>query len=150
MGLLFIVACLGSSCNSVQEKTLLKKASKIHQESVQIESTLNKKLKELVEKKNSINIQGRALSTEELTFVDIIEQLELTYQSWKENFQNSAALYNFTDGHSSANRNGAMAYNASNKTGAKSIYSSQVELNNDIIILQKEVESTYKKWINEV
>ena len=150
MGTLLIFIFLFSSCNSSQEKTLLNKASKVHQESAQIESNLNGKLQELVQKKNSINIQGRALSTEELTFVDVIENLESSYQLWKENYQQSAVLHDLTASIENGGPAGEMAYGSSNKTSAKDIYSNQVELKTSIEALKEEVENTYEKWINEV
>ena len=93
MVLTLLVCLFGSSCNTSQEKTLLRKATKVHQESATIEADIDQKLRELIQKKNSINIQGRALTTEELTFVDIIENLESTYNDWRKNYESSASMH---------------------------------------------------------
>ncbi len=150
MGPMLIFAFLASGCNSIQEKTFLNKASKVHEESAKIESNLNKKLKELVQKKNSINIQGRALTTEELTFVDVIENLESSYQLWRENYQKSALLHDLTVANEPGGPSGEMVYGSGNKTSAKDVYSNQLELRDSIEALKEKVENTYEKWINEV
>ncbi len=148
MVLPLLVCLLGSSCNTSKEKTLLRKATKIHEESASIEAGLNEKLKELVQKKNSINIQGRALTTQELTFVDIIENLESAYTDWRKNYQNSSSMYNLTA--DVAQNSPPTVLGSSSKVNAKDIYATQLGLHEDITDLKHRVETTYEKWINEV
>lgn len=145
---LLLCCLLGSSCSTSQEKTLLKKAMKVHEESASIEADFHLKLKELIQKKNSINIQGRALSTEELTFVDVIEKLENSYSKWKENYETSANLHALSN--ETAKGVATTDFLSKNKVNAKDIYSNQLELKKTISTLKEEVETTYEEWINEV
>ena len=41
-------------------------------------------LDELTQRKNSLNIQGRALSQEELSFIEQVEALEYRFREWAE------------------------------------------------------------------
>ena len=148
MVLTLLVCLFGSSCNTSQEKTLLRKATKVHQESATIEADINQKLKELIQKKNSINIQGRALTTEELTFVDIIENLESTYNRWRENYETSATMHALSQ--EKAQAPGPGAYGGDSKFNAKDVYANQVTLHEGISDLKEQVEQTYERWINEV
>lgn len=79
--------CFAASCNSVSEEDqkLLKEAAEVHQKAVDIEQQVTPKLDALVQQKNQINIQGRALTTEETEFVKKVESLESSYAYWQEN-----------------------------------------------------------------
>ncbi len=146
IGALLLVCLFVSSCHNNPETTLLKKATKVHQESAAIEDNLNEKLQELIQKKNSINIQGRALTTQEMTFVDIIETLESNYLGWKEQFSNSATLHSLSGTTKARDQDPPK----SDSVDPKEIYANQIELHYDIVSLREEVEDTYEKWINEV
>ena len=140
-----ILLALCCSCHGTQEKALMRKANQLHEEAAHIEADLNGKLKELIQKKNSINIQGRALTQEELAFVDVIENLESNYHQWKELYQQSAAIDQLPTNEANLVETGAMEANK-----AKDIYANQISLKDNISKLKEEVEATYKKWINEV
>lgn len=139
-----MVCLILCSCSSNQEKTLLKKASKVHLESASIESDLHEKLNTLIQKKNSINIQGRALSSKELEFVDQIEQLEMTYLKWKDRFQTSENQHDFQSQTQQASIPVASGVNA------REVYATQVSLKENISKLKEDIESMYEKWMNEV
>ena len=141
-----ILLALFGSCHGTQEKALMKKANQLHEEAASIEADLNDKLRELIQKKNSINIQGRALTQEELAFVDVIENLESNYHQWKEMYQQSAALDQLPT-KPEVNQI-EVGPNQTNK--AKDIYAKQINLKDNISKLKEDVEATYKKWINEV
>lgn len=81
---LFII--IGScSSNKHVNTEMLDKAYNIHQEAAQIEKEIQPKVAELTNLKNSINIQGRALTEEEISKVNQIEKLEASLAYWKEN-----------------------------------------------------------------
>lgn len=48
-------------------------------------------LDQLVQQKNRVNIQGRALSAGEIAFVEAVERLEADYDAWKEVGNRTAA-----------------------------------------------------------
>ena len=81
-----LAALLVTACNtSKKEDPQLKEAADVHLEAMQIEKQMKPQLAELVQLKNSINIQGRELTAEEIALVQQIEALEASYSFWEEN-----------------------------------------------------------------
>lgn len=81
-----LAALLITACNTSQkENPQLKEAADVHLEAMQIEKQMKPQLAELVQLKNSINIQGRELTAEEIALVQQIEALEASYAFWEEN-----------------------------------------------------------------
>lgn len=75
-----------TACNSAKkENPALKEAAETHEQAIQIEKQVAPQLEELIQIKNSINIQGRALTQEEQTLVQEIENIEASYTYWEEN-----------------------------------------------------------------
>ena len=60
-------------------------ASQIYNESIEIEKEIDPRFEALEQTKNSINIQGRALTEEEIKFTREIDLLGLSLKYWKEN-----------------------------------------------------------------
>ena len=84
--MLFTLAILVIKCQPAQdEKALLGEAAKIHNEAVQIEIQIQPQLEQLVQQKNSIQIQGRALSEEEMTFVQLVDGLQASMDWFNKN-----------------------------------------------------------------
>lgn len=59
------------------------KVTEMHDASRQIEKAVAPKLEQLVQQKNGISIQGRALTPEEMAFTAKVSDLEATYANWK-------------------------------------------------------------------
>jgi len=84
--LFFIMLFLVAACNSEnQDEAKMQQAAEIHAESVALEQEIKLQLETLVQAKNSINVQGRALTEEEQSFVKKVEQLEQSYDFWEAN-----------------------------------------------------------------
>ena len=81
---LILIIFLISGCTSNNEKILLE-ASEIHDQSLEIEKEVNSKFDSLKQTSNSINIQGRALTEEEIKFTREVELLGLSLDYWQEN-----------------------------------------------------------------
>lgn len=79
--LLSIIACSGES----EEHKILHKASDIHVEALKIKKELEPDLEKLRQISNRIQIQGRALSAEELRFTKSVAALESRLAYWEEN-----------------------------------------------------------------
>lgn len=62
----------------------LVKANDIREQALEIAAGLQGDLKQLVQLKNQINLQGRILYDKEITFVNQVEGLETKYEVWKE------------------------------------------------------------------
>ena len=80
---MLLVLVLG--CNNTKEDSLLAEAAKIHEQAAKIEQQIRPQVSALVQQKNSINVQGRALAPEEIAFVQTVESIEAGHQFWKEN-----------------------------------------------------------------
>ncbi len=73
------------SCNiSRKESPELQEAAKVHTQAIKIEKELKPQLEQLIQIKNSINVQGRALTSQELALVTQIESIEHSYAFWEE------------------------------------------------------------------
>ena len=67
--------------------SLVERVNELHRASRQIESEVAPKLEDLIQQKNSINIQGRALTSEEIEFSGKVSELEATFARWKEGME---------------------------------------------------------------
>ncbi len=76
-----IFSCNSNSVNDPQ----LVEAAAIHEEALKIGEDVQPLIKELVQRRNSLSIQGRALTQEEQNFVDRIYALESSFENWKNN-----------------------------------------------------------------
>jgi len=84
--LFVIVLFLVAACSSEdQDEAKIQQAAEIHAESVALEQEIKPQLEALVQAKNNINVQGRALTAEEQSFVKKVEQLEQSYDFWEAN-----------------------------------------------------------------
>ncbi len=83
--LILMLIALTLGCNSTKEDPLLAEAAKIHEQAAKIEQQIRPQVAALVQQKNSINVQGRALAPEEVAFVQTVESIEAGHQFWKEN-----------------------------------------------------------------
>jgi hypothetical protein len=78
---LSIFACGGEST----EHKILHQASDIHLEALKIKKELEPNLEQLRQLNNSIQIQGRALTPEEIKFAKEVNALESRLSHWEEN-----------------------------------------------------------------
>jgi hypothetical protein len=81
---LILITSLIFGCSSGNEK-ILKEASELHEQSLNIEKEVLSKFEELEQAKNSINIRGRALTEEEIKFTREVDLLGLSLNYWLEN-----------------------------------------------------------------
>lgn len=83
---LFAFLLLSSSCQrgNSSEAQLLSQAAALHQEALRIDQEVKPQLEELIQQSNSIQIQGRALSGEEIRRVEAIDAVRSSY-AWFEN-----------------------------------------------------------------
>lgn len=82
-GLLIGIAAV--SCNtSSNTDAKLNEAAQMYREALAIEKNAEPVLEELIQKRNSLSVQGRALSQEEQNFIDEVYALEEQFNEWKE------------------------------------------------------------------
>ncbi len=134
--LLFLVF----ACNPVQEKASIKEARQIHEEISKIDAQLNEKLKTLIQKKNSINIQGRMLNEKELAFIDQIESLESDYLDWKNQFKQSTADIETQAAESQA---------SSQPVSARKMLDTQETLKAKILEIKKNIDGAYNALVKD-
>lgn len=85
LSFLFFAIMLASCSGSSSVDPLLQEAFDYHMEAMDIEKTLAEKLKEIETKKNSIQIQGRALTEDEMNFLDSANRTSSIYEIWQNN-----------------------------------------------------------------
>ncbi len=78
--LFLLTAC----ANRLPRQYLLQQAAQLHQEAVKTGEKVREQLEALTQRKNSLNIQGRALTPEELDFIRQVEALEYRFREWAE------------------------------------------------------------------
>lgn len=82
----FSFALILSACNTgAASDPLLVEAFDFHTKAIEVEKIFVPKLEELRNKKNGIQIQGRALTEDEMSFIDATNRMESTYESWQKN-----------------------------------------------------------------
>jgi hypothetical protein len=108
----------------------LKEASEIHDQSLEIEKEVAKKFDSLEQISNSINIQGRALTEEEIKFTREVELLGLSLNYWQEN-------------HLEVPQNDELGKNNHSevKFSAQDILTIQQEFNDSIIAIQAKLKT---------
>lgn len=81
----FLYILILLACNSAKkENPALKEAAQTQEQALQIEKQVVPQLEELEQIKNSISIQGRALTPKEQTLLQQIERIQASYAAWKE------------------------------------------------------------------
>jgi len=76
----FLISCTGGK-KSVDDP-ILKEAFALHMEATEIEKKLSPLIDDLRNQKNGIQIQGRALSEEEMKFMDTVNNIEKIFSTW--------------------------------------------------------------------
>ncbi len=77
-----LVAC-GQA--SKKENPMLAEAAEIHAQAIRMEQTMKPNLDALIQIKNNLNVQGRALTPQEQDLITQIESLVARYAYWEEN-----------------------------------------------------------------
>lgn len=83
---LSILSCNNDTTAKTDQKDqeILKEAAKIHNEAINIGLALAPQLEQFRQTKNSINIQGRALTPVELKFVEKVDRLNASHNYWQQ------------------------------------------------------------------
>ncbi|MBK8705210.1 MAG: hypothetical protein IPN33_17670 [Saprospiraceae bacterium] len=74
--ILLLLPLLLPACQSQRQQKMLRQSAAAHDEALMYRETLMSELAQLTQRKNSINIQGRALTEAEIRFVTEVENLE--------------------------------------------------------------------------
>ncbi len=72
------------------QPSLEKEINELHAASVKLGDEFAPKLEELVQRSNGINIQGRALTPEEMEFTGAVATLQDVFATWKEDMETVA------------------------------------------------------------
>lgn len=79
-----MASCNGSSSSATADP-LLQEAFDYHMEAMSVEKNVKEKLETIRSKKNNIQIQGRALTEDEMTFLDAANRMQSVYEIWTDN-----------------------------------------------------------------
>jgi len=96
---LVFIAALLCSCQSPQPADAEADAAKIHLEIIAIEAALAGKVDSLIQLRNQLAIQGRALTPEEIAFNNQVTGIEASMSYWRDNLPEPAGLEHDHSGH---------------------------------------------------
>ena len=125
---LILLACGGS-----EEDKLLHEAADIHMEAIKIQKEMEPELEQLRQMSNSIQIQGKELTQEEITFTKEVTSLERRLQYWEENHIEVPGFEHGEHDHSGHNHNHDHSHGTEFHLPAS-----------DILIIQKEFRDSIK------
>jgi protein involved in sex pheromone biosynthesis len=74
------------------ESGLEQKINDLHASSREVEKEVLPKMEELVQQKNSLNVQGRALTEAEITFTGKVGELEQTLAQWQKGMEDAEKM----------------------------------------------------------
>ncbi|MEN0005959.1 MAG: hypothetical protein AAF798_17545 [Bacteroidota bacterium] len=81
---LLMAACQDSAAEKEANK-ILEQAAAIHMEAVKVGSAITPKMEELIQRRNSLNVEARELTEEELAFTAKVDAIERSYQWYEDN-----------------------------------------------------------------
>ena len=103
--IVIFVAALLCSCQSSQPAGN-DDAEKIHLEIIAIEAALAGKVDSLIQLRNQLAIQGRALTPEEIAFNNQVTGIEASISYWRDNLPEPAGLEHDHSGHNNDHNHG--------------------------------------------
>ncbi len=80
------------ACGSLRDKQLIEESSIIKEQIEQSIAGIEKKIEPLTQHANGINVQGRALTTEEIAITSRISGVEESFYNWKKEYQEALEL----------------------------------------------------------
>jgi len=104
--ILFLIAALLCSCQPSQPAGADGDAAKIHLEIIAIEAALAGKVDSLIQLRNQLAIQGRALTPEEIAFNNQVTSIEASISYWRDNLPEPAGLEHDHSGHNHDHNHG--------------------------------------------
>lgn len=94
------LSILLTSCfNQAKNDPLLKEAFEFHTQAMDVEKNTNLVMDNLLNRKNSIQVQGKALSEDDMGFIDAVNRVESLLTSWKDNRVEVPGFEHGHDGH---------------------------------------------------
>lgn len=141
MRFLFLAVMITSlaACGSSQkDKDILEEAWKVHTEAMEIEQNIKPQLEELAQLKNSINVQGRALTPEEIKLIEQIEAIENSYAYWETHHLEVPGHEHDHQDHAHHDHN----HGAKLELSPQDMLSVQREFRDSIISIRERVEAT--------
>jgi hypothetical protein len=135
---LVLSACSGKSA----DKQMLEEAAAIHLEADQLQQAVKPLIDELVQRKNSINIQGRALQAEELDFLAGVESVETAYRFYIDNHAEVPGFEHHDHDHDHGHHHGPQT-----KITAKHALAIQQELRDSLLSAKGRAEALLQRGL---
>ena len=143
--LIFLIASIQACGGESKENKILHKAADLHMEAVQIKKEIEPKLEELKQLGNSIQIQGRALTQEEIDFSKAVNAIEGRLKYWNENHVEVPGFEHAGEDHESHNHEHNHDHGTQLNLPAPDILILQKELRDSIIRIQRSIEGLLVK-----
>lgn len=137
--LLTVTVMVLAACGSSQkDKAILEEAGEVHTEAMEIEQNIKPQLEELAQLKNSINVQGRALTPEEIKLVERIGSIQNSYAYWETHHMEVPGHEHDHQDHAHHDHN----HGAKLELSPQDMLSVQREFRDSIISIRERVETT--------
>jgi hypothetical protein len=85
LAVVLLTGLITVSCNATStQNAQMKQAAAVYEEALALGEKVTPLIEELVQRRNSLSVQGRALSREEQNFINRVYALEERFSKWKE------------------------------------------------------------------
>lgn len=141
-----LVVCLSLllSCEENAEDKILHEAHDIHLEAFKIKQAVAPQIEQLLQRSNSIQVQGRTLTEEEINFTTQVDNLAKQFEYWEENHLEVPGFEHEGHDHSghdhSHDHNHASGFNFP----ASDMLILQKEFKDSIVVIQQRAELLLK------
>ena len=125
-----------------KEKVILKEASDIHNEAINLGLKIAPQLEAMKQRRNQINIQGRALTEEETQFTTKVDQVESSHQFWLEHLIEVPGFGHDHDhhGHDHSGHDHSHGHSDQPTLSANQMLLAQKDIRDSIIMIKNRIE----------
>lgn len=130
-----LIGCAGQDENEM----LLKQANEIHLEAIKLNKTIQPNLEKVIQLKTQIKEKGEERNKEEEVFIKRVEQLERSYNYWKENHVEVPGFEHHDHDHHDHDH--SHDHGATLEVSAEDMLLIQQEFKDSIIMISKRLEA---------
>ncbi len=143
LSFLFAV-CLFFSCGENAEDKILHEAHNIHLEAFKIKQAVSPQIEQLLQRSSGLQIQGRALTEDEIKFTTQVNNLAKKFEYWKENHLEVPGFEH--EGHDHSDHDHAHDHNHASGFNfpASDMLILQKEFRDSILVIQRQAQLLLK------
>jgi hypothetical protein len=136
----FILTVLLFSCGQDSEDKILHQAHDVHLEAFKIKQSVKPQIEQLLQRSNSIQVQGRSLTEEEIKFTDEVNNLSQKFSYWEENHLEVPGFGHEGHDHSGHDHDHSHDHSPAFNLPASDVLLLQKEFKDSIVAVQQQVQ----------